>query len=134
MDFGDNYMPDLSARIKAEHGAVVDALNSAVMHAMAAGDLLAEAKGRVKHGEWLPWLEEHCAISERTAQLYMRLAEDRERLELLIRTGADLSINQAAGLATMSLKEKDAFEAMKRAFGGLEIKYDPWAGRREAAR
>ena len=128
---GDNYLPDLAARIKAEHGAVVDALNSAVVHAMAAGDLLAEAKGRVKHGEWLPWLAGHCAISERTAQLYMKLAEDRERLETLIRNGADLSINQAAGLASMSLKEKDAFQAMKQAFGGLEIEYDPWAGRSE---
>jgi hypothetical protein len=38
-----NYLPDLAARIKAEHKAVGDALNSAVMHAMAAGDLLAEA-------------------------------------------------------------------------------------------
>jgi hypothetical protein len=47
---GHNYLPDLAARIKAEHGAVVDALNSAVMHAMAAGDLLAEAKGREKDG------------------------------------------------------------------------------------
>jgi hypothetical protein len=28
-----NYLPDLAARIKAEHKAVGDALNSAVMHA-----------------------------------------------------------------------------------------------------
>jgi Protein of unknown function (DUF3102) len=126
-----NYLTDLGARIKAEHGAVQDALNSAVMRAMAAGDLLLEAKALVRHGEWLPWLEEHCDVSERTAQIYMKLAEDRERIESLIRNGADLSINQAAGLATMSLKEKDAFGAMKRAFGGLEIKYDPWAGRSE---
>jgi hypothetical protein len=131
MTTGDNYLPDLAARIKVEHGAVQDALNNAVMRAMVAGDLLLEAKALVRHGEWLPWLEEHCEVSERTAQLYMKLAGDRERVESIIRTGADLSINQAAGLASMSLKEKDAFEAMKRAFGGLELKYDPWAGRSE---
>jgi hypothetical protein len=45
-------------------------------HAMAAGDLLLEAKLRLKHGEWLPWLAEHRSMSERTAQRYMRLARD----------------------------------------------------------
>jgi hypothetical protein len=48
MNIGDNYLPELAARIKAEHRAAGDALNRAVMHAMAAGDLLAESKGRVK--------------------------------------------------------------------------------------
>jgi hypothetical protein len=64
---GDNSLPDLAARIKAEHEAVSTALKESVRHAIAAGELLIEAKDRLKHGEWLPWLKDHCTISERTA-------------------------------------------------------------------
>jgi hypothetical protein len=63
---GDNSLPALPARIKAEHKAVALALNEReVRHVIAAGEFLIEAK----HGEWLPWLRDHCTISERTAQL-----------------------------------------------------------------
>jgi hypothetical protein len=44
-------------------------------HAIAAGHALIEAKALVAHGEWLAWVKEHCGFSERTAQIYMRLAE-----------------------------------------------------------
>ena len=39
-----NSLTDLVARIRAEHQATADALKSSVEHAMAAGDLLIEAK------------------------------------------------------------------------------------------
>ena len=35
-----------------------------------------------KHGEWMPWLEEHCKISDRTARLYMRVAKNRAEIVL----------------------------------------------------
>jgi len=62
-------LADLAARIGAEHEATDVALKRSVEHSMAAGDLLLEAKAQVPHGQWLPWLREHCAMSERTAQL-----------------------------------------------------------------
>jgi hypothetical protein len=67
-------LADLAARIKVEHAACVAAVKKSAEHAMAAGDALTEAKAQLKHGEWLPWLKSHCEISERTAQVYMRLA------------------------------------------------------------
>jgi len=45
------------------------ALKNSVRHAIAAGTLLIEAKDKLGHGQWLPWLRDHCTISERTAQL-----------------------------------------------------------------
>ena len=51
---GSNSLPDLAARIKAEHEATDAALKSSVQHAIRAGELLLEAKVLVKHGEWLP--------------------------------------------------------------------------------
>jgi hypothetical protein len=98
-----NSLPELAARIRAEHEATGDALKSSIDHSMAAGELLIEAKAKVPHGQWLPWLKDNCAISERTAQLYMRLAKNRTAIEDQIRNGvADLSLNEAAALLMLS--------------------------------
>jgi hypothetical protein len=100
---GSNSLPELAARIRAEHEATGDALKSSINHSIAAGELLIEAKAKVPHGQWLPWLSDNCAISERTAQLYMRLAKNREAIEGQIRNGvADLSLNEAAALLMLS--------------------------------
>jgi Protein of unknown function (DUF3102) len=64
----------LATRIRQEHEAVATSIMKAVEHAITAGELLLEAKGQVKHGEWLSWLADNCEISARTAQAYMRLA------------------------------------------------------------
>jgi hypothetical protein len=99
MDLFSNSLADLAARIKAEHGACAAALHSSLQHALAAGDLLIEAKAQLRHGEWLPWLNENCAVSERMARLYMRLAANRETIEAKSATGvADLSIRGAIAL------------------------------------
>lgn len=53
---------------------------SAVGHAISAGELLIAQKAELAHGEWLPWLEANFNGSERTAQNYMRLARDPQRV------------------------------------------------------
>jgi hypothetical protein len=67
-------LEDLAHGIRREHAEAVKNLKFAVMHAIAAGKSLIEAKKQLKHGEWLPWLEQNCEFSERTARGYMRLA------------------------------------------------------------
>lgn len=89
-------LPTLAKRINEEHAAVTLAITEGLQHAMTAGDLLLEAKAKVKHGQWLPWLRENCAISERTAQLYMRVARERPMLEMKSATVADLTLRGAA--------------------------------------
>jgi hypothetical protein len=59
---------DIATLIRREHEAVASSAKKALAHAIAAGELLIEAKKQVKHGEWLPWLGTNCEISERTAQ------------------------------------------------------------------
>jgi hypothetical protein len=61
---------------------------------------LIKAKDQLGHGEWLPWLGDHCQVPERTAQLYMRLARHAPELERKSATVADLSLREAAGLLT----------------------------------
>ncbi len=71
----------LAAKICTEHDAVQEAAETATRHAIRCGKLLAEAKDGLVHGQWLPWLRDHCALSERTAQAYMRLARKHGELD-----------------------------------------------------
>jgi len=98
-----NSLTDLAARIRLEHYAAAEKLSEALRHAMAAGDLLIEAKALVQHGQWLPWLKDHVDISERTAQLYMRVAKNRAEIEAQKRNDvADLSLGEAMALLALS--------------------------------
>jgi hypothetical protein len=75
-------VPNLAARIEAEHAAVAQALQSALEHATAAGELLIEAKRQVRRdkGKWLPWLAANCSVPARTASHYVKLAKQRSEL------------------------------------------------------
>jgi len=118
-----NSLADLAARIKLEHQAVAVALKDSLRHALAAGELLIEAKERVPHGQWLPWLREHCTISERTAQLYMRAAKHRAELESNTQGIADLTLSEAAAVLALSSDVRQLFKFIK----GLEGLDDPEA-------
>jgi hypothetical protein len=74
-------LDELVGQINEEHRRCEEALRSGLSHALRAGELLTEAKSRVHHGEWLPWLEANFEASVRTAQGYMRLYTNREALE-----------------------------------------------------
>jgi hypothetical protein len=69
----------LAQRIAVEHNAVAAALCSALGHAIAAGELLIEAKSKVRHGQWVKWLATH-NFPQRTATHYMKLARRRDDL------------------------------------------------------
>jgi hypothetical protein len=62
-----------------QHTLALQAYSSTVEHAFYAGQALAEAKKRVIHGEWLPWLEQNFDASQQTASDYMRVAANYQR-------------------------------------------------------
>jgi hypothetical protein len=101
-----NSLGDLAARIRAEHDAAGTALKKSVEHAMAAGEMLIEAKAQLQHGQWLPWLES-CGIAERTAQRYVKLARNRVLIEGKPDTVSDLSISSALALVTIHRDSKE---------------------------
>jgi hypothetical protein len=77
-------VPELDAlaeQIRAEHEACEESAESAVMHAIRAGELLTEAKAQVRHGKWLPWLVANFEFTRQTASGYMRLAKHRAEME-----------------------------------------------------
>jgi hypothetical protein len=87
-----NSLTELAARINAAHEAAESALKSSVVHAMQAGELLVEAKEKIDHGEWLPWLKANFPFSDRTARLYMQIARRRPEVEAKMATVADLTL------------------------------------------
>ena len=56
------------------------AIGKAVQHALRCGKYLSEAKSRLSHGEWLPWLDRFFHGDPRTAQRWMRVAENATRV------------------------------------------------------
>jgi hypothetical protein len=86
---------DLAQRITAEHKAVALALRSALGHAIAAGELLIEAKRKAGHGQWLQWLAANTEIPKRTAAHYMALAKRRQDLSDQNGNALPLSVNEA---------------------------------------
>jgi hypothetical protein len=93
----------LRKRVIAEHAACGHALATAVVHAMAAGDLLREARGRLPHGEWLPWLAS-CGVPPRLAQRYMRLAKHRATIE---NATGETHLSVTAALALLADKKPE---------------------------
>ena len=91
-------LDDLAQRIKTEHQEIIGAKRNIVERAMKAGDLLIQAKANAGHGNWLNWLKANCVgISERTANVYMKLADGRATIEEKLKSAAtaDLTINEA---------------------------------------
>ena len=87
-----NRLPVLAAEINQSHVLAMQHSGRAVQHALRCGDLLIEAKAKIPHGQWLPWLRQNVDFSERSVQAYMRVAV---RLGRNPQRVADLSLRDA---------------------------------------
>ena len=65
----------LVERIREEHESIGRLWRATLDRAIALGEMLIEAKGRVRHGGWGPTLE-RAGVPQRTAQHYMGLARE----------------------------------------------------------
>ncbi|MCB1719079.1 MAG: DUF3102 domain-containing protein [Candidatus Competibacteraceae bacterium] len=74
-------LPQHAERINAHHDAAQAAAQSAIEHALQAGQLLIEVKASLAHGELTAWINQYCRFSARTAQAYMRLAKKMPTLD-----------------------------------------------------
>lgn len=89
------HLDSLANQINEAHIRVSEHAHAAAEFAMKAGALLVEAKSRVDHGGWLPWLEKNCQFAERTAQGYMRIARKFPELDSEKRNAvADLPLRE----------------------------------------
>lgn len=68
------------------------ALRRGTSDILSIGRLLAEAKEKMAHGEWLPWLKNEVSMSDRSAQKYIKASDFAIKYEL----GADLNLSPSA--------------------------------------
>lgn len=66
-----------AAEINRLHSLARSKANEAIGHAMAAGNLLLQAKAALEHGEWGSWLADNITVTPRQAQRYMALAQGK---------------------------------------------------------
>ncbi len=111
----------LARQIRDTHALVGASVSDAVTYAITAGRLLLEAKAGVRRGEWLPWLERNCEMSERTAQVYMRMSKKTSTLAENPQRVADLTMRGA--LALLAKRKRTAADSdldVKRAVENLD--------------
>lgn len=80
------------------------------------GQRLIEAKSRLAHGEWLPWLENEVQFSEASAQRFMRLAKAYSNPSAL----TDLGPSKALILLGLPESEREEFVSEKHEVNGEE--------------
>jgi hypothetical protein len=114
--------PDLSAladEIRREHEATEAAFSKAMDHALRCGDLLIQVKETLRHGKFLPWVVENCPFSVRSAQVYTRLARNREKSAALAHLGL------AGALDAMSDKKQQLPPHVRQAVDWDFMESDP---------
>jgi hypothetical protein len=98
----------LAAAIQKEVKGACDSFRTGLLHAKRAGELLAKAKALCLHGSWLPWLTDKCGgISERTAQVYIQIADGWDEIEAKAQRITDLTINAARKLLSEPAADND---------------------------
>ena len=95
-----NRLQVLAHEIRAAHEAVKEAQRTAVAKARDAGLMLIEAKRLIGHGNWMRWLADNVAISDRSVRAYMQIAQ--------------LSDAELAGTANLTLEALLAAIAIPR--------------------
>jgi hypothetical protein len=85
----------LAEQINAAHERCEHEARNALAAAIAAGKLLIDAREKIAHGKWLPWMRGNLKFSERTAQGYMRVARRAGKLESNTQRVADLPLREA---------------------------------------
>jgi hypothetical protein len=103
----------LAAEINTEHERAYGKAREALEHARRAGELLLRVRDSLKHGEWLPWIEQFCSFSARQAQRYLTLAENWTALAAKYDTLSHLTVTCALRLLRRPDSETDRARALQ---------------------
>src|SRR5262249_9250751 len=82
----ENEAKQLVPQIKAEHKAVVEALEGGLKHAIGCGKYLDKARKLIRRGAWEGWVEANCPFSIRTPTNYPTVVRRRAELPRLEET------------------------------------------------
>jgi hypothetical protein len=103
-----NLTHDRTAEIQKEINELNNALKMSVQKAIRIGELLTEQKEIVGHGLFLSWLKDNIDISERSAQMYMKLFNYKDKTaEIADLQSAYHQIETLEAQAKLSKEERD---------------------------
>jgi hypothetical protein len=103
-----NLTHDRTAEIQREIADLNSALKMSVQKAIRIGELLTEQKEIVGHGLFLSWLKDNIDISERSAQMYMKLFSYKDKTaEIADLQSAYRQIETIEAQAKKSKEERD---------------------------
>jgi len=71
----------LRDKIREAHGQFINSMKDTMEAGITAGQLLIEAKEELEHGAFIQWIQETMPFTERTAQKYMRIARNQDKLK-----------------------------------------------------
>jgi hypothetical protein len=93
-------LPALATRINKEHEQLIESTRHIVHRAIGIGEALKDAKAKSGHGNFLKWVEVNCKFSDKTAQRYMKLAENKHKIGApdKFETISNLTLNEAERL------------------------------------
>ncbi len=77
----EKQMAVLRDKIREAHGTFISSMKDTLEAGITAGQLLIEAKETLEHGEFLKWIQDTLPFTERTAQKYMRIARNQDKLK-----------------------------------------------------
>jgi len=105
----------LVAEINKLHGKILNSLKMSLGKGIRIGELLAEQKENLKHGEFTAWVNCNLPFTDRTARNYMRLFQERDRLKT-----ENVSVLKDAYELLIEHKEEGCFGKMERAVSLLQ--------------
>lgn len=106
-------LTELADQIRTDLAGIEGDNRAALAKAISAGEKLTQAKAQMGHGEWLPWLEKNFKLTRMTANNYMRLAANVNRVLHLesIREGLAALPKKKRKTSTRSQTSNDKAEA-----------------------
>lgn len=111
-------LSDLAKKIKAEHEALTSSIRQIVNRAIIIGDDLNKAKDEVGHGSFLKWVKLNCAMSNKTAERYMKLASNKTKLMTKLQEATAKADDKFEMISNLSLAQAERLISGEGAAGG----------------
>lgn len=100
-------LSDLGKKIKSDHEALTSSIRYIVDRAISIGEDLNKAKALVGHGSFLKWVKLNCAMSNKTAERYMKLANDKNKLMAKLQEAAAKADDKFEIISNLSLAQAE---------------------------
>ncbi len=116
----DPTLPGLADEIRSAHAEASEHLAKGAAACIRAGEALIAAKKMLKekhgHGNWLDFMTLECGLKERTAQVYMKLAREKEKLQPLLAPNpqSPAFLSQSAALEFLSAAKQKTKRKLKK--------------------